>query len=188
MGIKRERQGHRRSPLILAGGGAPTWRNDDAPGDARVTRLAERQADRDHRERVLLDEGIAASIGTLHETMGRDLDVQVMVVATFGDPLAGDPDDPERWRAVPIHTCFASLHAERPPTDTHRRYLAMEGLRAVSPALRDGLEVAVGVLDALEELQRRADAGDADAQARCGLILDALQRVAAPDRHEEVQR
>lgn len=149
-------------------------------GSAPVTLLSERQADRDRRDRAVLEEGIAASIEALQATVGWDLDVQVMVVATFGDPIAGEPDDSSRWKGVPIHARFANLRAEHPLTETHRRYLAMEGLRSVSPALRDGLAVAVGVLDALEDLERRADAGDAEAQRRRALILEALEPDAPP--------
>lgn len=151
-----------------------------APGSSRVALISERQADRDRRDRALLEEGIAASVDALQATVGWDLDVQVMVVATFGDPIAGEPADSARWKGVPVHARFASLRAGHPLTETHRRYLAMEGLRAVSPALRDGLAVAVGVLDALEDLERRAEDGDPEAQRKRALLLEALERDAPP--------
>lgn len=165
MAIKSERQ---------------TSERGDALDDAHVAPISARRADRDRRDRLRLDEGIDAAIETLQATVGWDLDVQVMVVATFGDPIASEPDDPTRWRAVPIHASFASLRAGHPLTETHRRYLAMEGLRAVSPALRDGLAVAVGVLDALEDLERRAEDGDPEAQRKRALLLEALERDAPP--------
>lgn len=147
---------------------------------APVAQLSERQADRDRRDRALLEEGIEASLDALQATVGNDLDVQVMIVAAFGDPLACEPDDCRRWRGVPIHARFAGMHADRPFTDLHRRYLALEGLRAVSPPLRDGLSVAVALLDALEDLQRRADAGDDGARAKRALIMEALEPDAPP--------
>jgi hypothetical protein len=151
-----------------------------APGDPEVPRLSDRQADRERRDRDLLELGITASLDALAMTVGEDLDVQVLVVAAFGDPFAAEAEDPRRWVSVPIHARFASLRAQRTLTEAHRRYLALEGLRAVSPSLRDELAVALGLLDTLEDLQQRADGGDTEAEEKHALIIGALYRDAPP--------
>jgi hypothetical protein len=140
-----------------------------------VAILSDRQAERVRCERALLDRGIRAALDTLFATVEQDLDVTVLVVAAYGDPFAGDPKKhPATWHSVPMHAHFASLRDKRPVSEEQRLYLALEGVRAVSPLLRDELSVAVAILDALEKLKARADSGDDEAARRHEDILSAL--------------
>jgi hypothetical protein len=144
-----------------------------------VARLSDRQADRERRERNLLEAGITTATDTLlahldRSYVGRGIDGQVLVVATYGDPFAGDPAHPQRGQSVPVYAHFASLRNDKPITDEQRRYLALESARAVSPHLRAGLVTALAVLEVLDALQARAGKGDEEARRRYRLILAAL--------------
>lgn len=145
-----------------------------ASRDPDVARLSDRQADRERRERTLLDRGITAALDTLVTSVGQEMDVQVLVVATYGDPFAADPQHPERGHSAPVHAHFASLREDRPINEEQRRYLALEGVRSVSSQLRDELAVALAFLDRMEDLQQRADGGDEEAERRQRTILGAL--------------
>jgi hypothetical protein len=155
--------------------------------EPEVAHLSVRQADRERRQRTLLDDGVAAALDTLFATVGTGLDVHVLVVATYGDPYAGDPQHPAGGQSVPLQARFASLRDGDPVTEQQRQYLALEGVRSVSPRLSNGLAVALAILDMLDELQTRADDGDQDAARRHEILLAALERDAAPSISENAE-
>ncbi|HET6505598.1 MAG TPA: hypothetical protein VFG42_02300 [Baekduia sp.] len=140
--------------------------------------LARRRGLRDERDRTALDGAVEEMLDVLYAAT-EQLDVRVLVVAMFGDPFAGDDQDPEGGHSVPIRASFASLRASGPVTDPQKRYLALEGMRAASDSLFTEMSLGLDLADAMNALADRRDAGDQAAAAALKTVFEAARAARA---------
>jgi hypothetical protein len=149
---------------------------------AEVTRFADIKADRERREREDLQRGLAAADAIYEWTRPRQ-DVRVAIIAMYGDPYAGVEDRTDTGRSVPVEAQFISLDEAKPLTDRQRRHLAIETVRAASEPLYREIRLGLSLADLIHDLAQAAEAGDARAEARHRVLMDALggDRPAARD-------
>jgi hypothetical protein len=141
---------------------------------AKVAQFSAWQAERDRREREVLQAGLAAAADALFEFVS-DQDVRIALVAMYGDPYAG-AGRPEDGRSVPVEARFISLNRAHPLTEAQQRYLALETTRAASEALYREMKLGLRLADFIEDLGEAAEAGDQDAKAQLETIMGALNR------------
>jgi hypothetical protein len=150
---------------------------------AEVTRFADIRADRDRREREDLRRGLVAAADAIYEWTRPRQDVRVAIIAMYGDPYAGVEDRTDTGRSVPVEAQFISLDEAKPLTDRQRRHLAIETVRAASEPLYREIRLGLSLADLIQDLAHAAEAGDARAEARHKVLMDALggDRPAARD-------
>jgi hypothetical protein len=150
---------------------------------AQITRFADIKADRERREREDLRRGLVAAIDAIYEWTRPRQDVRVAVIAMYGDPYAGVEERTDPGRSVPVEAQFISLDQAKPLTDAQRRHLAIETVRAASEPLYREIRLGLSLADLIEDLAQAAEGGDAEAEARHKVLMDALggDRPAARD-------
>jgi hypothetical protein len=128
--------------------------------------------------------GASSSLPRLDAAVGvnaatDDLDVRLLVVAMFGDPFAGDDQNPDGGQSVPIRASFVSFRASSPVTDPQKRYLALEGMRVASDSLFTEMSLGLDLADAMDALADRRDAGDQVAASALTTVLEAADAARA---------
>jgi hypothetical protein len=139
-----------------------------------VTRFADIKADRKRREREDLQRGLVAAADAIYEWTRPRQDVRVAIIAMYGDPYGGVDDRNDTGASVPVEAQFISLDEAKPLTDRQRRHLAIETVRAASEPLYREIRLGLSLADLIEDLAQAAEAGDARAEARHGVLMDAL--------------
>jgi hypothetical protein len=137
-----------------------------------VSDIARRRAERVEPERADLDGAVDQMLDALYSE-SQELDVRLMVVAMFGDPFAGDDQDPEGGHSVSIRARFVTMKASSPLAEAQKRYLALEGIRAASDTMFTEMSLGLDLADAMTALAERRDAGDEAAAAALKTILEA---------------
>jgi hypothetical protein len=146
---------------------------DEPP--AEITRFADVKADRERRQREDLQRGLVAAADAIYEWTRPRQDVRVAIIAMYGDPYGGDGDRPAAGRSVPVEAQFISLDEAKPLTAAQRRHLAIETVRAASEPLYREISLGLSLADLIEDLAQAAEAGDARAEARHAVLMDALR-------------
>ena len=92
----------------------------------------------------------------------------------YGDPTRASRIGPTPAASVPVEAQFISLDEAKPLTDRQRRHLAIETVRAASEPLYREIRLGLSLADLIEDLAQAAESGDARAEARHKVLMDAL--------------
>jgi hypothetical protein len=133
-----------------------------ASAGAAVTDLAERRERAENAAYERVDEALEAARDAASETFfaalgdpsHADVEVRLLVAATFGDPSRDYSYTDAR---------FAALRAQMPIADAAKRAMALGILKAVAEPMYSRIMDAIEIVDRIEALAQAAAAGDEDA-------------------------
>jgi hypothetical protein len=149
---------------------------------ATITDLADRRERAEHAAYERVDQALEAArdaaCETFFDTLGdpshADVEIRLLVAASFGDPTKDYTYTEAR---------FAALRAQVPLEDAAKRAMALGILKAVSEPMYARILDAIEIIDRIETLAVAAAAGRQDAADQ----LKALAPILFADAYDEAE-